>query len=194
MKVLRKHEILIFSHTGSTSLSDVVDIPGFSCITNTTRPYSSKDGGVAIYSKKNIKANLVLCRPEFGMVWIKLGNLHICGCYIPHADSTYLKLEDGNLSLENHFNILGEDISKFQSKGKVILMGDFNSRTGSSTDFLEVEEVEEAYLLTSMHRPPKRSNQDTSPPNKSGKLSLEMCLSSGLLIFNLNAWYINRRV
>ncbi len=184
MKVLRKHEILIFSHTGSTSLSDVVDIPGFSCITNATRPYSSKDGGVAIYSKKNIKANLVLCRPEFGMVWIQLGNLHICGCYIPHADSTYLKLEDGNLSLENHFNILGEDISKFQSKGKVILMGDFNSRTGSSTDFLEVEEVEEAYLLTSMHRPPKRSNQDTSPPNKSGKLLLEMCLSSGILIFN----------
>ena len=44
--------------------------------------------------------------------------------------------------------------------------------------------MEEAYLLTSMHRPPKRSNQDTSPPNKSGKLLLEMCLSSGILIFN----------
>jgi len=47
----------------------------------------------------------------------------------------------------------------------VILMGDFNSRTGSSTDFLEVEEVEDAYLLlcTALQREatkilPRRTN------------------------------------
>ena len=49
-------------------------------------------------------------------------NIYVCGVYIPPCNSKY---SDNEI-----FDQLEQDIVRFSSTGSIILMGDFNSRTG----------------------------------------------------------------
>ena len=50
----------------------------------------------------------------------------VCGVYIPPCNSKYFDIE--------LFDQLEQDVVHFSSTGSVILMGDFNSRTGKYSD------------------------------------------------------------
>jgi predicted nucleic acid-binding protein len=83
------------------------------------------------------------------------------------------------------------EVSTFSSKGKIVLIADFNSRTGQNPDFIEkdspqINDFDGVDLL-----PPdyvtdtelKRVNQDFII-NSHGKKLLDLCLSSRLCILN----------
>ena len=55
---------------------------------------------------------------------LKFDERYVCGIYIPQCNSKYFDLE--------MFDQLEQDITDFSSTGSIILMGDFNSRTGNT--------------------------------------------------------------
>ena len=92
---------------------------------------------------------------------------------------------------DNDFTSLEGEVLTFSSKGKIVLIGDFNSRTGQNPNFIEIDssqinDVDGVDLL-----PPdyvsdtelKRVNQDFIIKSH-GKKMLDLCLSSGLRILN----------
>ena len=55
----------------------------------------------------------------------------VCGVYIPPCNSKYFDIE--------LFEQLEQDVVHFSSTGSIILMGDFNSRTGKYSDTVSQE-------------------------------------------------------
>ena len=69
-------------------------------------------------------------------LWLKLDKMffglsqdvYLCAVYIPPISSPHY---------DNDFISLEGEVSTFSSKGKIVLIGDFNSRTGQNPDFIE---------------------------------------------------------
>jgi endonuclease/exonuclease/phosphatase family metal-dependent hydrolase len=109
-------------------------------------------------------------------------DVYLCAVYIPHIASPHY---------DNDFISLEGEVSIFSSKGKIVLIGDFNSRTGQNPDFIEkdssqINDFDGVDLL-----PPdyvtdtelKRVNQDFII-NSHGKNLLDLSLSSRLRTLN----------
>ena len=58
-------------------------------------------------------------------------DLYLCGIYIPPEKTTYFDTEI--------FDNLENEITSFSAKGDVMLVGDFNARTGKLNDFIPYE-------------------------------------------------------
>ena len=109
-------------------------------------------------------------------------DVYLCAVYIPPISSPHY---------DNNFISLEGEVSTFSSKGKIVLIGDFNSRTGQNPDFIEkdssqINDFDGIDLL-----PPdyvtdtelKRVNQDFII-NSHRIFFLNLCLSSRLRILN----------
>ena len=80
-------------------------------------------------------------------VWFKLckdvlstlRDLYICAVYIPPQNSTYYKNNYDTLDPESVTPIdhLENEIAQFQDTGDILLLGDFNARTGNKCDFMD---------------------------------------------------------
>lgn len=196
--------MLVMTNTGIQQETDVPSIPGFACITCRPRPYMAKDGGVAVYAKPAWakRMTVVADHPEFGLAWVCVEGfrgrtpLYICACYVPHEDSNYYLLEQGNLCKERHLERLTMDVLRFKAQGLVLLAGDFNARTGGLDDTggpmatadelraagidLPGGEVQELAMRQSI--PPRRSADRTH--NKLGEQVVRLCVDSGMIILN----------
>ena len=83
------------------------------------------------------------------------------------------------------FQVLQDEVMKFQTKGRIILTGDLNARTGKTHDyilpdrhnFLEENEEADNPLF------PERNSEDTKTDNRGEEL-LELCKSLNLVILN----------
>ena len=70
------------------------------------------------------------------ILWLKLDKIffglsqdvYLCAVYIPPISSPHY---------DNDFISLEGEVSTFSSKGKIVLIGDFNSRTGQNPNFIE---------------------------------------------------------
>ena len=63
-------------------------------------------------------------------------DIYVGFIYLPPVNSTFANSQENN-----SFDMLEKDVCKFKSKGKVALLGDFNSRTGTYQD-LNVTDVD----------------------------------------------------
>ena len=79
------------------------------------------------------------------------------------------------------------DVCKLKSKGRVVLMGDFNSGTSTSPDFNvivddEYTPVPEQYNSDEQESLYNRENKDICSVNEYGKKLLELCIETELRI------------
>ena len=124
------------------------------------------------------------------ILWIKISeNLIVGALYIPHEGSKYYCNE--------FFTDLALDICDIKSKYDlpIMLIGDFNSRTGTINDILLVENTDDVLdssnfiypdiinTLKNLNLPIHRSNKDTKI-NNNGKKLIEMCKCHELCIVN----------
>ena len=104
----------------------------------------------------------------------------VVGSYIRHQDSNFYACLDKDQPFAN----LEDDIAYFKSKGEVIVFGDMNARTrnfqlDSQESFMpHISRMQEDMQMYS------RSSSDEKDPDQFGKLLLQMCNSTGLLIAN----------
>ena len=121
--------------------------------------------------------------PNF--LWFKINKdyaknskgIYTCGLYIPPYNSHYFK--------DELFEELENDIALFSCHGSILLMGDFNSRTGKYTDSIcqegsNVIPNERSDLSLN----PSKLNSFDNEINNHGKRLLELCKSADLRILN----------
>ena len=76
-----------------------------------------------------------------------------------------------------------EEVIYFQNKGDVMIVGDFNAKTGSLDDTIPPDKSDELFDLVLDEPPPKRNSQDDAV-NPRGNDLLDMCRSLDLNIVN----------
>ena len=129
------------------------------------------------------------CCPEYGYVWLQLKgiihshtSLYICCCYLPPHDSMYFA--HSGVSPSQVLDAIQFDVATLQAAGHSLLIaGDLNARTGQHQDCVVDVLPDVSCMLDVPVTVPTRVNTDviTSPQ---GKLLLDFCLGSGLVIFN----------
>ena len=71
------------------------------------------------------------------ILWLKFSssqdseNIVFCVCYLPPSEST--RVNDSEL----FYATLLEHVYSYQNEGRIIMCGDFNSRVGEATEFIE---------------------------------------------------------
>ena len=78
---------------------------------------------------------------------------------------------------------LGEEKAKFQSRGRVILQGDFNARINMENDTIVPDKYDE-HLGISFTAIPPRNTEDTGEMNIWGAELLDMCKALNMTILN----------
>ena len=109
--------------------------------------------------------------------------MYLCFVYLSPTESTHLTSRD------NLWNLLEEEIAYYQDKGHILLLGDFNARTASNFDYIELDSnnyvpLPDNYILDNLL---PRVFQDTIL-NNYGKILLQLCIDCGLRIVNSRSW------
>ena len=110
-------------------------------------------GGISLYFRDYLTDKItVVEQNQNGIMWIKIRqelfehnqDVYLCNVYIPPSCSKLRKKDDFDF-----FETLEQGIISFQTQGKVLLTGDFNSRSSNFTDLLDFDKYlddEQDYL------------------------------------------------
>ena len=99
-------------------------------------------GGITVLIRKELEKYIEHIKSySDGIVWFKLSKEHsktdrdiyLCCAYIPPKNSSRHLLND-----ENIFDILYDDILKYNELGYCIIYGDMNSRCGALFDYVDI--------------------------------------------------------
>ena len=147
-------------------------------------------GGLGILIKRNLRKGVkYLSSTCSEYQWLLMDknffgfdkDLYVCFVYIPPQYSSYYI--DQNIDF---LEMVETDIAKYKKLGSVMLMGDFNARTGTEDDFIMNDDdnylpLHEDYIIDSniVHR----NSKDTKVCSR-GRELLEICISSRLRILN----------
>jgi hypothetical protein len=116
-------------------------IPGFKTFVSDTATRNKNracrlSGGIALLIKNKFENYVSIVKKSKNFIWCKISkqilnvdqNLFLCGTYIPPEKSAYFDNEI--------FDELENDIIHFESKGNIMILGDFNGRTSTIDDFV----------------------------------------------------------
>ena len=118
---------------GETWNETDIDVPGYRSVVSSTSKVGRNgrnSGAVALLYKNEFHNWISIEKVTPNFLWFKISKQHVrtskdiyvCGIYIPPYSSNYFHPE--------MFEDLENDIETFSSQGSILLMGDFNSRTG----------------------------------------------------------------
>ena len=114
-----------------------VDVEGFKIVTSSTSKTGKcgrNSGGLALLYKLKFNDWISIEKESPNFLWFKISNeytktakdVYVCGTYILPYNSNYFH--------PDLFEEFENDIEKFSSLGSILIMGDFNSRTGKYSD------------------------------------------------------------
>lgn len=193
IKELSKYDIVFLQETHLHENSDEFVLPGFSKPIHYYRQKRGKawkaSGGISVLIKEELRQH-VRCLPKSNsdLVWLEFkadndenDTLYIASTYIPPENSSYGRDHTGAI-----WDRLQSDVDYYATRGKIIVCGDLNARTGSLEDFITMDRVSNHY-----HLPPdytydnarKRISMDKTV-TKYGKHFVEMCLNNRMTILN----------
>ena len=149
------------------------------------RKRGRNSGGLALLCKNEFHDSISIEKGSPNFLWFKINkqypktakDIFVCGIYIPPYNSNYFNPE--------LFEDLEKDIEHFSSRGSILLVGDFNSRTGKYLDVVSNEgnhmiaNDQSEFSLRSIQR-----NSFDNEINNHGKRLLEICRSADLRILN----------
>ena len=142
-------------------------------------------GGITVIYRNFLKNKIEIVKSSLNFVWCKISktvlgrqkDLFMCGLYIPPMYSPYF---DDNL-----FENLEHDVEKFSKLGNIMMLGDFNARTGLASDFVSKEGND---LITNdcsaLSREVKQRKNFDENLNSHGKSLLDLCRTFDLNILN----------
>ena len=176
------------------SLQDSLTLLNFKSV-HLNRPKNRKtnkiSGGLSVFIKSELQGGIKFLEHKSNdYIWLKLcGNyfgmrqdLYLCFLYNPPANSSYTQSLDEDL-----LDIIENDIINYSKKGKIIIMGDMNARTGHESDFIENENYDLNIPLFENYTPdlsiPNRYSRDTTILTR-GRALNDLCIQTGLRILN----------
>ncbi len=148
-------------------------------------------GGIVVYIKSELKDGVRLEKTSDHAIWLRL-----CSDFFGFMDDVYLGcvylMPDGSpvrakMPVEP-LTLLEEEVVHFAAKGELMLLGDFNARTGSVSDLLDncdLAKSSTASKAGKLHYNVFRNRitQD-AVVNSDGRELLSLCLGNDLVILN----------
>ena len=145
-------------------------------------------GGLAVVVKKNLKPGVKVIKNTAYGIWVKIDkhffrtkkDIYVCGVYIPPQDSPY--------KITAPYELIEKDITELSTTGHIILMGDFNARTGNKQDILQISKTDKNMFMAlnsqdnNIHIPTRHNTDDIT--NEAGRRLTELCSTCNLHIMN----------
>ena len=175
------------THIHDQVLSDL-DIPGYERKHYKNRKAHSNgkcgSGGIAIFCKPDLSKHVNIAHNAHDdVIWIKIGRAVYGGIEDTYLGTCYIPPNGNKESIAKSFEKLGEEVAKFQSRGRVILQGDFNARINMENDTIVPDKYDE-HLGISFTAIPPRNSEDTGEINIRGAELLNMCKALNMTILN----------
>ena len=192
IKMLNKSDIVTISelHTDENNIF----IPGYRLLKQKIRKKTNKGpkigGGIATFAKEDIfDSTHVVPSGNEDSIWIKISSASKNASSVKKdlfIGSFYVSPE-GEKVKKNLFEILNEESKKFEKLGDVVMVRDFNARTGQNNDFIQpdpfLEELLDFPLANYGKSLPPRNSED-STVNKRGDELLDFCKTNEFAIAN----------
>ena len=199
---IREYDILCLSETKLDEIDNAnIILEGFKPFYNHRKEFVHRSGGLAIFVKEDKMPFITELNQynegcvQYIMVNDKLlgFNLIIGAVYIPPNGSKYETGEEFDIILDSLVNLNAD-----HEKANICLIGDFNSRTGTSQDFIELDtrtaeetgfplQENDVFLniekLDECNVQIRRYNKDKKC-DKNGNKLLDVCKCAGMLIVN----------
>ena len=184
---LSKFDVICLQETWAKD--DSLTFEGYT-VYSTIRSSKSKrgQGGVSVLIKNkhsnlvthinSSSPNIIWCRLHKSLLGLESG-IYLATVYSP-------PLQSQKKAGKDVISIVDKEIQKYSAQGKIILLGDFNARTGKLNDFIENDThgpvlPNDIYHLD--EHCPKRNNADYTV-NKVGGEILRPCIGNTLRILN----------
>ena len=178
------------THIHSNIIEDLY-IPGYKLISCVNRKYNPKSktapGGIAIFSNNSISKYFVsVNRDNQDVIWVKIKRNSASGLKNQdiYLGTVYHSPSGNKENVLNKYKSLTEDISFFQSKGYVILQGDFNARTNNLPDFIINDNFIEVTGEQDHTNISLRNSEDTKKVDIRGGELLDLCKTLKMSILN----------
>ena len=194
-ELFQKYDIICLQETKTDDL-DVIELPGYVFNMKNRKKFGKKSGGIVLAYKESYSNYIEVLESDSKFVlWFKLsgefckeGKNIICGIvYIPPEGSPYF--------LPDTFDQVENEIRNFSDEcDYVCLIGDFNSRTASEPDFIDVnineyeqdftEYVEDGLAILDFLNIDKYRKSKDNIKNRSGTKLLDICKANNMFIVN----------
>ena len=179
-------DFIVLTETWNRSQIEISGYNSFTSPLNKSNSSGRQSGGISFLFRNKFQGKITLIQKSNNFIWCKLSkeilgyaekDIYICGLYIPPQNSLYFNTDI--------FDELENDIANYSAKGHILLLGDFNARTGKYTDLVSKEGnnfIDNDNSEISLH-PPNRNSFDNII-NNHGKRLLQICKNSDLKILN----------
>ena len=186
MNLIKNHDLTILTETWSNFTPE---INGYNQFSINSRKHTKKSGrssgGITIIYRNFLKNKIEIVKSSSNCVWCKISktilerqkDLFICSLYIPPINSSYFE--------DNLFENLELDIEKFSKLGNIMMLGDFNARTGLESDLVS-KEGNDAITndCSTLSDDAKLRRNFDEKTNSHGKNLLDLCPTFDLNILN----------
>ena len=150
-----------------------------------------KSGGLMVFMKQGIYKFATKTKETDDLLWLKIENVKIPNCKneTMYLCFCYLKPYQTKETSELTYSKLANDISYFQTRGEVLVSGDFNARTGNLYDYILHDTINDT--IPDCPLPPTylpdhvcpRHNTDNQT-NLHGELLTKICKNFNMKILN----------
>ena len=191
LQVFEKLDIFCLCESWITNASSI-SLPGYSFFFSSALKRKRRgrpSGGLIFYFRESLKNGISLQETNNNFIWIKMdkdffnleNHLYVC--------AVYMKPSLNKVDSEENFNRFSSTVSKYSVTGNIMLMGDFDARTGTEPDFIQSERnyehrhtipLPEDYIYDNVCN---RYNRD-SIVNHHGACLLDLCKESNLKMLN----------
>ena len=198
---LKRYEVIMLCETW-TSDQDNFMLEGFEFYNfpRLNRHCKAKriSGGLDVFVRNCIKDVTFIKSFEDVIAWFKLrkdrlhlrNDIYLGNVYVVPGGSSYLNYDV--------FDSIKKYIAKFPSGAQVLICGDYNARTGTAPDVhfntrYDNDNGLDAFcpdmcIAENARYIPDRFSKDKASNNNHGNNLLELCKSTGLIIFQRPAW------
>ena len=197
-----------------TDDTDSIVLPGYTCTLNNRDKLSRyRSGGIALFVRDSI-SDFVKIENELHsklILWFTISHKITLTGEDVHCGIVYIPPQGSKYAHEEPYNELEQEIIRYCINSKnIILMGDFNSRTGQKDDYVPIDsylsknfgleqlcndfsDVLNNFQLNSV---PLLRDNDDSAINSYGNMMLDFCKNTNLFITNgrLGKTENNRRI
>ena len=196
--IFKSSDIVLFTETWTDEYSDV-NVDDFDCYilhrTENKKSCKRNSGGIAVYIRHDyVSKDTLVYLSDDDIIWVKIegkrlsfsSDLYICLIYVLPDDSSRQAMVETNI-----FDRLLESIACIENKSinecKMLILGDFNSRTSTNCDYVINDNNVHMHMLpddyiSDIELP--RYSEDKGHVNNNGLLLLDLCKQSSLRILN----------
>ena len=186
MNVIKDQDFISLTETHiHDAILEELSIPGYKRVQYKNRKKNLRShtaaGGIAVFVKNHMSNLLTPVQTDDdNTIWVKIKKEIAKADFDVYIGTHYMSPSN---TTNNKTLKLIEDIIAFQSKGIVIINGDFNARTGTENDIISPDKFDNDFGLEIENFRSNRNSQD-SVINKQGEDLLDMCKSLDLCIAN----------